>query len=343
MKDRSDLPTGTVTFLFSDIEGSTRLLQSLGERYPDVLETHQGLLRKAFTAHRGTVVSTEGDSFFVVFPAPPEALAAAVASQHALADHPWPEGARVRVRMGLHTGQATLGGDNYVGLDVHRAARIAAAGHGGQLLISESTRALLEHALPEKVALRDLGDHRLRDLEHPERLYQVVAEGLPSEFPPIRSAERRLGNLPTPLTSFVGREGALRELKELVTRSKLVTLTGPGGTGKTSLALRTAADLQVEMEDGAFFVRLAPISNPDLVVPTVAQALGIEENLGRSPVELVIEYLGAKNVLLVLDNFEQVLPAAERVGEMLQATARVRALVTSREPLGLQGEHQYPV
>ena len=343
MKDRVDLPTGTVTFLFSDMEGSTRLLQGLGDRYPQVLQSHQRLLREAFAAHGGTVVGTEGDSFFVAFPGAEQALAAAVQGQRALADHAWPEGLAVRVRMGLHTGEGTLGGDDYVGLDVHRAARIGAAGHGGQVLISESTRALVEHTLPETVALRNLGDHHLRDLEHPERLYQVLIPGLPADFPPIRSAERRLGNLPTALTTFVGRERALQEIKELMAQSRLVTLTGPGGTGKTRLALRAAADLQPRLEDGAFFVTLASISDPDLVVPAVAHALGVKEDPGRPPIEMVIEHLAAKGVLLVLDNFEQVLPAADRVGEMLEAADRVRALVTSREPLGLQGEHQYPV
>ena len=343
MKVRSELPTGTVTFLFSDIEGSTRLLQSLGERYPEVLETHQRLLREAFGAHAGTVVGTEGDSFFVVFPDAHEALAAAVASQRALEDHEWPEGARVRVRIGLHTGEGSLGGDNYVGLDVHRAARIAAAGRGGQLLVSAATKSLVEDALPEHVTLLDLGGHRLRDLERPERLYQVVIPGLPADFPAIRSAEPRQGNLPAPLTSFVGRERALRDVKDLVSRSKLVTLTGPGGTGKTSLALRAAADLQAEMEDGAFLVRLGSISDPDLVIPTIAQALGIAEQSDHPPMELLIEHLGAKNVLLVLDNFEQLMASTEHVGELLALTPRVRTIVTSREPLGLRGEQQYPV
>jgi predicted ATPase/class 3 adenylate cyclase len=341
--DRFDLPTGTVTFLFTDIEGSTRLLQRLGAGYPKVLENHQRLLREVFAARGGTVVGTEGDSFFVVFSTAPEALSAAVEAQRALEGHQWPEGGRVRVRMGLHTGEGTLGGDSYVGVDVHRAARIVSAGHGGQLLMSESTWSLVQRALPEGATVRDLGYHRLRDLEQPERLYHVLVQGLPADFPPIRSDGRRLGNLPTPLSTFVGRGRELQELKALLARSRLVTLTGPGGTGKTRLALRAAGDLQSELEDGAFFVRLAGISDPELVTPTMAEVLGIPEDPGRPPIEMVIEYAETKDLLLVLDNFEQVLSAADGVGEILENTDRVRALVTSREPLGLQGEHEYPV
>jgi predicted ATPase/class 3 adenylate cyclase len=343
VKARSDLPTGTVTFLFSDIEGSTRLLQSLGDRYPDVLETHQRLLRSAFDVGGGIVLGTEGDSFFAVFPSAPDALAAAVEAVKALDAQPWPEGWAVRVRMGLHTGQGKLGGDNYVGIDVHRAARIAAAAHGGQLLVSDNTRRLIGSAVQNGLRFQDLGEHQLRDLPEPERLHQVVIEGLPSDFPPIRGSEPRKGNLPALLTSFVGRERALREVEDLVPRSKLLTLIGPGGTGKTTLGLRAAADLQPRMADGAFLVRLAPISNPDLVIPMLIQALGIEDDSSRPPIELAVEHLAAREVLLVLDNFEQVLGAAERVGQLLEQTDRTRVLATSREPLGLQGEREYPV
>ncbi len=343
MKDRPELPTGTVTFLFSDIEGSTRLLQSLGDRYPEVLETHQRLLRSAFAAGHGIVISTEGDSFFAVFPSAPEAVAAGVEAERALNAQSWPDGRAVRVRMGVHSGQAKLGGDNYVGLDVHRAARIAGAAHGGQLLVSDTTRRLMGAAVQDGLRFQDLGEHRLRDLPEPVRLHQVVIEGLPSDFPPIRGSEPRKGNLPALLTSFVGRERALREVEDLVPRSKLVTLLGPGGTGKTTLGLRAAADLQPRMADGAFLIRLAPISNPDLVIPTLIQALGIEDDSSRPPIELAVEHLAVREVLLVLDNFEQVLGAAERVGQLIERTDRVRVLATSREPLGLQGERQYPV
>jgi predicted ATPase/class 3 adenylate cyclase len=340
---RGDLPTGTVTFLFTDIEGSTRLLQRLGDRYPETLESHKTLLREAFRAHGGVEVDTEGDAFFVAFLSASQALAAAVKAQRALEGHPWPAGAQVRVRMGLHTGEAVRGADGYVGLDVHRAARIAGAGHGGQVLLSETTRALVELALPAGVTLRDLGEHHLRDLEHPERLSQVIVEGLEADFPPVRSAERRLGNLPTVLTTFVGRHRELRELKGLLARSRLVTLTGPGGTGKTRLALQAAADLQPGLEDGAFFVGLAPISDPDLMIPTLAHALQLPEDPARTPMEVVTQNLDGKELLLVLDNFEQVLPAAPRVADVLGATQRVRVVVTSREPLGLSGEREYPV
>jgi len=340
---RADLPTGTVTFLFTDIEGSTRLLQRLGERYPGTLESHQRLLREAFRAHGGVEVDTQGDSFFVAFASTPQALAAAVEAQQALERHPWPDDAQVRVRMGLHTGEAVRGGDGYVGLDVHRTARIAGAGHGGQVILSETTRALVEHALPAGVTLRDLGEHHLRDLEHPERLSQLIVDGLQADFPPIRSAERRLGNLPTVLTSFVGRSREFSQVKGLMERSRLVTLTGPGGTGKTRLALQAAADLQPGLEDGAFFVDLSPLSDPDLVIPAVAQALQLPEDPARTPMEVVTQHLDGKELLLVLDNFEQLLPAGPRVAGLLGATHRVGVLVTSREPLGLSGEREYPV
>jgi predicted ATPase/class 3 adenylate cyclase len=342
-RKRPDLPTGTVTFLFTDIEGSTRLLDALGDRYPGVLEEHQRILREAFAARGGIDVSTEGDSFFVVFDSAPQAVAAAVEAQRAIAANEWPEGATVRVRMGLHAGEAILGGDNYVGVDLHRASRIAAAGHGGQVVVSEATRALVEPAPPEGVTFRDLGEHRLRDLPRPERLAQAVAEGLDKEFPALRSMDARPNNLPVQLTSFVGRRRELEEVKEAVRGGRLLTLTGPGGTGKTRLALRAAAELLPEFEDGTFFVALAPISERALVLPAVAQALGLPEATRGSVEDPLLDHLRGKRLLLVTDNFEQVLEGAPDVGMLLTSTEAVHVLATSREALGLSGEREYPV
>ena len=343
MPQRADLPTGTVTFLFTDIEGSTRLLDRLGEAYPAVLEAHQRILRDAFAARGGIDVSTEGDSFFVVFPAAAQAVAAAAEAQRALGAHGWPVDGEVRVRMGLHTGDGLLGGDNYVGVDLHRASRIASAGHGGQIVASDATRALVEPTAPEGLTFRDLGEHRLKDLPHPERLYQVVDEGLPADFPALRSMDARPNNLPVQLTSFVGRRRELDEVEEGVRRGRLLTLTGPGGTGKTRLALQAAMELLSEFEDGAFFVGLAPITDPSLVMPSISHALGLPEATERTPAEGVTEHLRDKELLLVMDNFEQVLDAAPEVGQLLTMTERVRVLATSREPLGLSGEREYPV
>lgn len=339
----TDLPTGTITFLLTDIEGSTRILARLRDRYPALLEEHQRLLREVFAAAGGVEVGTEGDSFFVVFPAAPSAVAAAAAAQQALEDHEWPEGERVRVRMGLHTGEAILGGGNYTGIDLHRAARIAAAGHGGQVLLSDATHALVAQTLPEGVAVRDLGEHRLKDLPQPEHLHQLQIPGLPEDFPPIRSLDTRRGNLPEPVTSFVGREGELAEIPEILAKTRLLTLTGPGGSGKTRLSIQVGSELQDAFEDGVFFVPLASIEEPDLVVPTIAEVLGVEEDPGRPAIDTLIERIADREILLVLDNFEQVAPAARAVGEILAATEGVKVLATSRERLHLSAEREYPV
>jgi predicted ATPase/class 3 adenylate cyclase len=343
MPEGAALPTGTVTFLFTDIEGSTRLLQRLGDRYPALLEAHQRLLRESFAGRGGVEVATEGDSFFVVFPAAPPAVAAAVHAQRALASHTWPEGTEVKVRMGLHTGEGIRGADNYVGLDLHRAARIAAAGHGGQVVVSDTTRALVERSAPEGVTFRDLGEYRLKDLAHPEHLHQAVVEGLPSDFPPLRSMDVPRGNLPKQLTTFIGRQLQREEVTAALRGTRLLTLTGPGGTGKTRLSIQAAHDLLGEYEDGAFFVPLASITDPSLVVPTIAETLSVPEDPTRMPIESLTDHLAGKEVLLVLDNFEQVLEAAPEVGALLTSTERVSVLATSREPLGLSGEHEYPV
>ncbi|HEV8420592.1 MAG TPA: adenylate/guanylate cyclase domain-containing protein [Actinomycetota bacterium] len=337
-----ELPTGTVTFLFSDIEGSTRLVQELKESYVDLLQRHNRMFREAIREHEGTEIGTGGDSFFVVFPNPLGAVQAAARIQRSLADQPFPQ--PVRVRMGLHTGQGRLGAGDYVGIDVHRAARIAAAGHGGQVLISDATRALVEPDLTPDLALRDLGPHRLKDLAHPEHLFQLVVQGLPSEFPPPRSLDARPNNLPLQLTRFIGRQEQVSEIKRrLLNGARLLTLTGPGGTGKTRLALEVAAETLTAFEDGAWFVDLAPIMDPALVISTIAEILGVEEKPGRPLQDALETTLKDRAMLVVLDNFEQVVDAGAAVEQLLRAAPRLKVLVTSRAVLHRYGEQEFPV
>jgi predicted ATPase/class 3 adenylate cyclase len=339
----SPLPTGTVTFLFTDIEGSTRHAQALGEHWPEVLERHNSLLSEAVTGEGGSVFGTEGDAVFAVFPSAPRAVAAAARAQRALTAEPWPgDGEPIRVRMGLHAGEGTLSGEDYVGIDLHRVARIAAAGHGGQVLVSASARMLTEASLPDGVALRELGEFHLKDLSRPERLAMLVVDGLPDEFPPLRTLDAVPNNLPMQLTTFLGRRRELEEAAALLETARLLTLTGPGGTGKTRLSLQLAADATERFRDGVYFVPLGPIGEPALVLPTVAQALGLSDPGGRT-LERLAEQLAGKQVLLVLDNFEQVLAAAQDIGELLTRLPKARVLATSRSPLRVYGEQEYPV
>ena len=274
----SDLPTGTITFLFTDIEGSTRLLQELGDDYRAVQDLHAQILREALEAEDGREVRTEGDAFFAVFRTAKQAVLAAVRAQRALAGTEWPHGVSLRVRMGLHTGDGSLGGDDYIGVDVNRAARIASAGHGGQVLISDATRALVEAELPEGVSVRNLGRYGLKDFEEQQPLFDLVIQGLPAEFPAIRTIESRHTNLPPPRTSFVGRERELIEIGDLLTRTRLLTLTGPGGTGKTRLALRVAAEQLDRFDDGAYVADLGATTDPRLVLSGIAASLGVRED-----------------------------------------------------------------
>jgi predicted ATPase/class 3 adenylate cyclase len=316
-----DLPGGTVTFLFTDVEGSTRLLEELGvESYAAVLAEHRRAVREACGAHGGIEVDTQGDAFFVAFPTAPGALAAARAAHETL------QGGRVRLRMGIHTGTPLLTAEGYVGSDVHRAARIAAAGHGGQVLISASTAALIGTA-----GLRDLGEHRLKDLSAPERIHQLGEEG----FPPLRSLNRT--NLPVPVTPFLGRERELAAVVALLGREdvRLLTMTGPGGTGKSRLCMQAAATVSEGYPDGVWWVPLAALRDPKLVTETAARVIGSRNGLA--------EHIGDRSMLLVLDNFEQVVEAAVDLAAVLAACPHLRLLATSREPLHIGGEHEYPV
>ena len=339
----NNLPSGTVTYLFTDIEGSTKLLQQLEEKFASLLADHEQILREACESRGGTVMDIHGDSFFVVFPGVLDALQAAVECQRRLHAHKWIDGISVRVRMGLHTGEAQISSTGYMGMDVHRAARIAAAGHGGQVLISQATCDLVEKELPHGVTLRDLGEHRLKDLRQPKHLYQLVMEGLPSDFPPLKSLNVSSHNLPTQLTSFIGREQELREIRQSLSEHHLVTLIGPGGSGKTRLAVQVATELIEHFQDGVWFVALAPISDPNLVTSKVAQTLGLPETASRSIDDSLKEYLQNRSALLVLDNFEQVIAAAPFVSDLLAACGKLRILVTSREGLHIHGEQIYPV
>jgi predicted ATPase/class 3 adenylate cyclase len=308
------LPQGTVTFLFSDIEGSTRLLQERGDEYAEMLAAHHHALREEFARHGGVEVNTQGDAFFVAFATASDALAAAAAARHALGDGP------IRVRMGLHTGEPTVTGEDYVGIDVHRAARIAAAGHGGQILLSQATRDLVG---PDR--LRDLGVHRLKDLAAPERLYQLGEDA----FPPLTTVDQT--NLPVQPTPFVGRERELAEVLALLDSHRIVTLTGPGGSGKTRLALQAAAESVEGYGDGVWFVSLAAVRDPQLIEPTIARVVGGPDDLR--------EFLRGKRTLLVLDNLEQLLPGAADIVVRLDA----RILATSRSRLNLAAEQEFPV
>ncbi len=330
-----------MTFLFSDIESSTLLLQQLGaERYAAALDEHRALLQAAFDRHAGYVVDCEGDAFFVAFQSATDAVAAAGEAQQALAAHAWPEGHELRVRIGVHTGEPLLAPPKYVGIDIHRAARIMAAGHGGQVVLSQTSRDLLD----ERFEVRDLGEHRLKDLSAPQRLYQLLLEGLPSEFPALKSLYRT--NLPVPATPFLGRE---KELAEVVAHlraadSRLVTLTGPGGTGKTRLALQAAAEVSDDHPDGVFWVALAPLRDPHLALSQVAQALEVKEAPGQGIAATLTARLAGKRLLLLLDNAEHLLPGiASDLAVLRDGLPTLRLLVTSRERLQVTGEQTYAV
>lgn len=326
---RTDLPTGTVTFFFSDIEGSTRLLERIGQAYRDVLHRHNEIVREAIAAQDGVEVQTEGDSFFAVFATAPSAVDASAVIQQRLAAVDWPRGGVVKIRIGLHTGLGELGGDNYLGLDVHRASRISDAGHGGQVVVSASTKALATGR-----DFIDLGSHRLKDLAEPEHLYQVIVPSVPQSFPPLRTRDARPNNLPALPNPLLGRDEERSTMLELVTGSRLVTILGVSGVGKTHLALDVAAAALPSFDDGVFFVDLASTKDPSLVMAAIAAELDID----ASDVAGIAEAIGRNTMLLVLDNVEQVVEAAPQIGELLGACTGMKILATSQAPLRISGE-----
>ncbi len=343
---RNDLPSGNLTLLLTDIEGSTRLLQRLGAAgYARAQADHRELLREAFRRHGGVEVDTQGDAFFYVFASARECFLAAVAGQRALAAHNWAHGDPVLVRMGMHTGSPQRTEEGYVGIAVNQAARIAAAGHGGQVLVSRHTADALDEGPEDDIPLRDLGEYRLKDFDEPQRLFQAVIPELPSDFSAPRSLHNRPSNLPAALTPFVGRTGLVTGVRDLLLRdaTRAVTLVGTGGTGKTRLGLRVATELVHSLDDGAFFVSLAAVRNPERVPAAVSAALNVKEESGASPEQTVTGHLRDKRLLLLLDNFEQVAGAASFVARLLAACPGIKVLTTSREPLRLSGERVVPV
>ena len=338
-------PTGSVTFLFTDIEGPTGLLQHLGDqRYAEILLEYHKIVRAAFEAGGGYEVDTQGDSSLIAFGSAHSAAATAAAAQRAINAHHWPEGAPIRVRMGLHTGDPTVAGGRYFGLDVHRAARIMAVGYGGQILLSQATHDLVKQALPDDLTVRDLGEHRLKDLARLEHIFQIVIPGLPAEFPALKTLDVISNNLPIQLTTFIGREREIEEVKRSLGASRLLTLMGAGGSGKTRLAVQVAADLIEQFEKGVWLVELAPVSDPSLVVQAVAATFRVREASGRTLMDLLANYLDSKSLLLILDHCEHLAAAcAELAGALLHACPNLRIVATSRAALGVAGEAIYHV
>jgi predicted ATPase/class 3 adenylate cyclase len=337
----------TLTFLFTDMEGSTALLRRLGEgAYAQVLADHHVLIRSGLAANEGEEVDTQGDAFFAVFSSPKACVAAVTQMQQAFAAHRWPAGERVRVRMGVHTGEAARSATGLVGLDVHRAARVAAVAYGGQVLLSETAAALVRGSLPPGGALRDLGVHRLKDLGRPARIFQLVVAGLPAEFPPLRSLGNAAlpNNLPAELTAFIGRDREIGEVRALVGSARLVTLTGAGGAGKTRLGLQVAAELLDGSGDGVWLAELAAVTDQDTVATAIAGALQIPAQPGRPALDTLADALGPQDILIVLDNCEHLIGGCAKTAEaILRRCPKVHLLATSREPLGIGGEMIYRV
>ena len=336
----TDAPT-PLTFLFTDVESSTRLWEEHPDGMRSALHSHDAIIRTAIADADGEIVKTTGDGLMAVFGAPAGAVTAAIAAQRALSEQAWPDGCAIRVRMGIHTGEVESRGGDFFGPAVNRTARIMSAGHGGQVLLSEATAGLIEDGLPDGATLRDLGEHRLKDLGRPQRLFQVAHPGLPVEFAPLMTLDLRSNNLPTETSAFVGRDTELRAIRARLDDAdvRLVTLTGPGGSGKTRLAIRAAADQIDRFSDGVYFVDLVTATDSDAVLGLVASALGLADATDRSPLDALRQHLRTQRLLIVLDNFEQVTVAAPTLVGLLADCPGLKALVTSRQALRVRGEH----
>jgi predicted ATPase/class 3 adenylate cyclase len=344
---RSDLPSGAVTFLFTDIESSTKLWEQFPEAMKAALARHDTILHEAIEAYQGRIIKTMGDGILAAFDTAASGIAVALAAQRALFAEKWEwiKPRVVRVRMGLHTAEAEARAGDYHGPALNRAARLMSIGHGGQTLLSTTTADLVRDQLPSDTSLRDLGEHRLKDLVRSEHVYQLIHPELPADFPPLKSLNAFPSNLPFQPTPFIGRQAEVKAVKDLLMRENmpLVTLTGPGGTGKTRLALQSAADLIDRFEDGVYFVDLAPTRDPESVLAAIARTVGLRETSDRPLFDELKEQLRAQKVLLLLDNFEQVTAAVPKVVELLRDCPKLKLLVTSREALHLRGEHIFPV
>ncbi|MHB8508249.1 MAG: tetratricopeptide repeat protein [Candidatus Dormibacteria bacterium] len=335
----AELPTGLVTFVFTDIEGSTRLLEHLGEEsFREALGSHHRIIREATAAHQGVEVHAVGDGFFLVFARASDALAAALEAQLAIAKNPWPGASSLRVRMGLHTGEGRPGGDDYVGLAVHQAARVCSAAHGGQVVATQATMAA-GGALPGRASWLPMGRHRLKDLGAAVELFQLCHDELPSENPPLRSLESVAHNLPIQASSFLGRSDELAEGARLLRGTRLLSVTGPGGTGKTRLCYQLAAEQLHEYPDGVWVAELGLVSDPALAPASLMAAVGLREEPGRGATETLVSHLRSRQALVVLDNCEHLItPAAALATELLRSCGKLRVLATSREPLRVSGE-----
>jgi predicted ATPase/class 3 adenylate cyclase len=336
-------PSGTVTFLFSDIEGSTLKWEKNAELMQSAFSRHESIMRNAMHNHGGFIYKMIGDAFQIAFSTAREAIEAALMAQLSLQSEEWGEIGPIEVRMALHTGVVEERGEDYIGPILNRVARMMSAGHGGQVLLSQATYELLRDDLPDDVSIQNLGEHRLKDLSRFEQIYQVISPGLRQEFPHLTTLNTHPNNLPSQLTSFIGREREIEEIEQLLKKSRLLTLLGPGGAGKTRLAIQVAANVLHHFEQGIFFVDLAPISDPQFVSRTIAETLNIRETASQPVVQSIKNYLGEKNLLFILDNFEQIVETAPLVADLLSSAPKLKVILTSRQPLMISGEQEYLV